>query len=136
MALSRRRAWDEQYAGRLAEARWAHDSLVPSVADRTLPAVQVQQAWPDGKRRLDDLQAGLYQMGTKVPDDVRAARLNRLAAAVAAVQTALASDVALRSAAAPADPAALATSAQQVQAARGDLLGAIEDTPQGPPSPR
>ncbi|MCU0266191.1 MAG: hypothetical protein MUC45_08770 [Actinomycetia bacterium] len=129
VAASRRRAWDERYGGLLAEARWVHDSLAPSVTNRLTPDAQVQQQWPDGKRRLDDLQAGLYQLGPKVPDDTRAGRLNRVSGAVAALGSALTEDVALRGPAVASSAEALARSAQTVEACRGRLLAAIDDLP-------
>ncbi|HET7900018.1 MAG TPA: hypothetical protein VFL59_02450 [Candidatus Nanopelagicales bacterium] len=96
VAGGRRRAWDAAFAKNTAEARWAADVLAPSVVNRTLPAEQVATQWPDSKRRLDDLQAALYQQQADIPNPERAQRLGVVTGAVTALTEALTHDVALR----------------------------------------
>ena len=73
----RRRRWDAAFDKDLSEARWAVDSLVPSITNRALPAAQVATQWPDGKRRLDDLQKGILDV-RMVPLDQVFDKLARL----------------------------------------------------------
>ena len=96
VVAGKRRRWDAAYAKDLADARWAVDSLVPSVTNRALPASQVNQQWLDGKRRLDDLQGDLYRLGTTIPTTERATKLGALSGSLAALQESLERDVALR----------------------------------------
>ena len=126
----KRRRWDAAFAKDLGEARWAVDSLVPSITNRTLPADQVTAQWPDGKRRLDDLQSDLYQLGTDIPTTERATRLGAVSGALGALQQSLESDVALRSTATgPEGETALAASLQEVVRRREALITAIAGTP-------
>ena len=126
----KRRRWDAAFAKDLGEARWAVDSLVPSITNRTLPADQVTAQWPDGKRRLDDLQSDLYQLGTDIPTTERATRLGAVSGALGALQQSLESDVALRSTATgPEGEDALAASLQEVVRRREALITAIAGTP-------
>ena len=128
----KRRRWDAAFAKDLGEARWAVDSLVPSITNRALPAEQVAAQWPDGKRRLDDLQSDLYQLGTDIPSSERAARLGAVSGALGALQHSLESDVALRSTAVgPEGEPALAASMQDVVRRREALIAAIAGTPSG-----
>jgi len=128
----KRRRWDAAFAKDLGEARWAVDSLVPSITNRALPAEQVAAQWPDGKRRLDDLQSDLYQLGTDIPSSERAARLGAVSGALGALQHSLESDVALRSTAVgPEGEPALAASMQDVVRRREALIAAIAGTPPG-----
>jgi hypothetical protein len=128
----KRRRWDAAFAKDLGEARWAVDSLVPSITNRELPAEQVAAQWPDGKRRLDDLQSDLYQLGTDIPSSERAARLGAVSGALGALQHSLESDVALRSTAVgPEGEPALAASMQDVVRRREALIAAIAGTPPG-----
>lgn len=97
VVAGRRRSWDAALDRDHAEARWVADQLVPSVAGRSLSPEQVQAAWTDGKRRLDDLQSDLYRLGTSIPNGGdRAARLGTLSGTLAALQQSLEADVALR----------------------------------------
>jgi len=126
----KRRRWDAAFAKDLGEARWAVDSLVPSITNRALPADQVTAQWPDGKRRLDDLQGDLYQLGTDIPTAERATRLGAVSGALGALQQSLESDVALRSTATgPEGETALAASLQEVVRRRESLIAAIAGTP-------
>ena len=126
----KRRRWDAAFAKDLGEARWAVDSLVPSITNRALPADQVTAQWPDGKRRLDDLQSDLYQLGTDIPTTERATRLGAVSGALGALQQSLESDVALRSTATgPEGEDALAASLQEVVRRREALITAIAGTP-------
>ena len=134
-ALSKRRRWDAAFERDLAESRWVVDQLVPQATDRTLPADQVTQQWLDGKRRLDDLQSDLYQLGTSIPNSERATKLGAVSGALAAVQESLQSDVALRATASPDDldgARQLDESLQQVVRRRDALIAVIEDRPTGP----
>jgi len=126
----KRRRWDAAFAKDLGEARWAVDSLVPSITNRTLPADQVTAQWPDGKRRLDDLQSDLYRLGTDIPNTERATRLGAVSGALGGLQQSLESDVALRSTATgPEGETALAASLQEVVRRREALITAIAGTP-------
>jgi len=128
----KRRRWDAAFATDLGEARWAADSLVPSITNRALPAEQVTAQWPDGKRRLDDLQSDLYRLGADIPSSERAARLGAVSGALGALQQSLESDVALRSTATgPDGETALAASMQDVVRRREALLAAIAGTTPG-----
>jgi len=126
----KRRRWDAAFAKDLGEARWAVDSLVPSITNRALPADQVTAQWPDGKRRLDDLQSDLYRLGTDIPNTERATRLGAVSGALGGLQQSLESDVALRSTATgPEGETALAASLQEVVRRREALITAIAGTP-------
>jgi len=126
----KRRRWDAAFAKDLGEARWAVDSLVPSITNRTLPADQVTAQWPDGKRRLDDLRSDLYRLGTDIPNTERATRLGAVSGALGGLQQSLESDVALRSTATgPEGETALAASLQEVVRRREALITAIAGTP-------
>jgi hypothetical protein len=128
----KRRRWDAAFAKDLGEARWAVDSLVPSITNRALPAEQVAAQWPDGKRRLDDLQSDLYRLGTDIPSSERAAKLGAVSGALGALQQSLESDVALRpTAVGPEGETALAASMQDVVGRREALIAAIAGTPPG-----
>lgn len=134
IVLGKRRRWDTAFERDLAESRWVVDHLVPQATDRTLPTEQVTQQWLDGKRRIDDLQSDLYQLGTSIPNTERATRLGAVSGALAAVQESLQADVALRSTASPDDldgARQLDESLQQVVRRRDALIAAIEDRPTG-----
>jgi hypothetical protein len=129
--LAPRRRWDSEFTSRLSEARWVVDSLVPSATNRALPPEQASQQWLDGKRRLDDLQSGLYALGTDIPDTARAAHLGAVSGALGALQQSLEHDVALRATAdtVPEGPRALDESLQTVSHRRDALMAAIENRP-------
>jgi hypothetical protein len=122
----KRRRWDAAFAKDLGEARWAVDSLVPSVTNRALPADQVVAQWPDGKRRLDDLQSDLYRLGSDVPNTERATHLGAVSGALGGLQQSLESDLALRTTASgPEGESALDASLQDVVRRRETLIAAI-----------
>jgi hypothetical protein len=128
----RRRRWDAAFEKDLGDARWVVDSLVPSITNRALPATQVAAQWPDGKRRLDDLQSDLYRLGSDIPTTERATHLGAVSGALGALQHSLESDVALRATAAgPEGEAALAASLQEVVRRRETLIAAVANTPPG-----
>jgi hypothetical protein len=128
----KRRRWDADFDKDLSGARWAVDSLVPSITNRALPATQVAAQWPDGKRRLDDLQSDLYRLGADIPNTERATHLGAVSGALGALQQSLESDVALRgTATGPEGETALAASMQDVVHRRESLIAAIANTPPG-----
>jgi cob(I)alamin adenosyltransferase len=126
----KRRRWDAAFEKDLGDARWAVDSLVPSITNRALPAAQVAAQWPDGKRRLDDLQSDLYRLGADIPTTERATHLAAVSGALGALQHSLEADVALR-ATGPDGEAALAASLQEVVRRRETLIAAIATTAPG-----
>jgi hypothetical protein len=127
----KRRRWDADFEKDLSGARWAVDSLVPSITNRALPAAQVTAQWPDGKRRLDDLQNDLYRLGADIPNNERALHLGAVSGALSALQQSLETDVALRATSTgdAASQAALAASMQTVAHRRETLVAAIANQP-------
>ena len=129
LASGKRRAWDAAFAKNGAEARWAADVLAPSVVNRAIPAEQVAAQWPDSKRRLDDLQAALYQQQTDIPNPDRAQRLGVVTGAVTALTEALTHDVALRTGGLGVTDVELLASEQAVNHAATTLSAAVAGTP-------
>lgn len=129
LASGKRRAWDAAFAKSSAEARWAADVLAPSVVNRAIPAEQVASQWPDSKRRLDDLQAALYQQQADIPNPDRAQRLGVVTGAVTALTEALTHDVALRTCGTGAAESELLASEQAVNHASATLSAAVAGTP-------
>jgi hypothetical protein len=95
-----------------------------------MPTDQVTTQWVDGKRRLDDLQADLYRLGTDIPTTDRATKLGALTGSLAALQESLQGDVALRSGvdAGTAEASALDASMAEVVTARTAVISAIQGT--------
>lgn len=129
LASGKRRTWDTAFARNSAEARWAADVLAPSVVNRAIPAEQVASQWPDSKRRLDDLQAALYQQQADIPNPERAQRLGVVTGALTALTEALTHDVALRTGGTGPDGAELLASEQAVNHAAATLSAAVAGTP-------
>ena len=129
-----RRKWDAAFTDRLSESRWVIDSLVPSVTNRALSPEQASQQWIDGKRRIDDLQRGLYGLGAHIPGSSRAAHLGAVSGALAALQQSLERDVAVRGMQSTLPDAARAAdeSLQTVSHRRDALMDAVEGRPPAP----
>lgn len=129
LASGKRRTWDAAFAKNGAEARWAADVLAPSVVNRAIPTEQVASQWPDSKRRLDDLQAALYQQQADIPNPDRAQRLGVVTGAVTALTEALTHDVALRTGGLGATDVELLASEQSVNHAAATLSAAVAGAP-------
>ena len=136
LAASRRRRWDAAFATELAEARWAVDTLVPSVTDRSVPADEITARWGGSQRRLDDLQSELSTLASTAPGTQRSARAAGVSESAVALRQAMAADVALRSRTGASAPAGdeLAASREVVQTRSDALRAAMDDrTASGPP---
>ena len=136
LAASRRRRWDAAFATELAEARWAVDTLVPSVTDRSVPADEITARWDGSQRRLDDLQSQLSTLASTAPGTQRSARAAGVSESAVALRQAMAADVALRSRTGASAPAGdeLAASREAVQTRSDALRAAMDDrTASGPP---
>jgi hypothetical protein len=96
LAAARRRTWDDDFATKSLEARWAADTLMPSVTDRAAPVEEVAQRWRRGKPRLDELLTGLSRLAATASGAERSGRASRVSEAVKALSQVLDSDVLLR----------------------------------------
>jgi hypothetical protein len=129
LAAARHRKWDAAFANELLEARWAADTLMPSVTDRSASAEEVAQRWSRGQPRLNDLQMRLTRLVDTAAGSRRAGRIAHVSGATTALGQALASDVALRSGTTlpAASEADLMESRSLAQTRSDALLDAIED---------
>jgi hypothetical protein len=125
LATRRRRRWDAAFGTELLEARWAADTLMPSVTDRSVSAAEVAARWSAGQRRLDVLQADLRRLADTAAGSRRADRVGQVSRAATALSQALGSDVALRSGTTVSE-VALVESRSQAQTRSDELLAAIE----------
>ena len=96
IAAARRRKWDAAFALALTEARWAADSLAPSLLDRAVSGEVLGERWRGNQRRLDELQTELTRLADSAAGAERSARVARVSGATDALRQTLASDVALR----------------------------------------
>jgi hypothetical protein len=138
LAARRRRSWDAAFATTLLEARWATDTLMPSVTDRTASVEEVAQRWRRGKPRLDELLTDLSRLAGTAAGAERASRASQVAEAVKALSQALDSDVLLRAGTSPTGQAGgeLDESRRVAQTRADALLVALEDRESAPDSSR
>lgn len=147
---SRTRRWDDHLGVELGQAQWVLDELVPAMTNPATPPGELASHWAGAQTTLDQLQSGLAGLIADAPDAGRAASAQTLAGAVGEVRQAVAADLALRTAAGGAppaagpitptdatvvapggaaggrvDPTALAASAARVAAARERLAAAV-----------
>jgi hypothetical protein len=101
LAARRRRTWDADFAAKSLEARWAADTLMPSVTDRAATVEEIAQRWRRGKPRLDELLTGLSQLAGTASGAERSGRASQVSEAVKALSQALDSDVLLRAGTSP-----------------------------------
>ena len=136
LAARRRRTWDADFAAKSLEARWAADTLMPSVTDRAASVEEVAQRWRRGKPRLDELLTDLSQLAGTASGAERAAGASRVSEAVKALSQALDSDVLLRAGTSPTGQSdgELAESRRHAQTRADEVLAALENPEPSPGS--
>ena len=129
LAARRRRTWEAAFAATLLEARWAADTLMPAVTDRTVSVEEVAQRWRRGKPRLDELLTDVSQLAGTASGAERAARASQVSAAVKALSQTLDSDVLLRAGTSPTGQSdgELAESRRVAQTRADEVLAALEE---------
>ncbi len=125
--LARRRRWDEQLEVERAQGQWIIAELVPALTDPAAPAHQVVQHWAQAAPTLDQFEANVAGLELEAPDDARAAQARAISSAATQVRSSAAAHVALVGSAV-ADRYAVATSAQALATARGQLAAALGNT--------
>ena len=136
LAARRRRDWDAAFAAKSLEARWAADTLMPSVTDRAASVEEVAQRWRRGKPRLDELLTDLSRLAGTASGAERAGRATQVSEAVKALSQALDSDVLLRAGTSPTGQSdgELAESRRVAQARADEVLAALESPEPSPGS--
>ena len=136
LAAKRRRTWDAAFAATLLEARWAADTLMPSVTDRAASVEEVAQRWRRGKPRLDELLTDLSQLAGTASGAERSGRASQVSEAVKALSQALDSDVLLRAGTSPTGQSdgELAESRRVAQTRADEVLATLESPEPSPAS--
>lgn len=89
LAGAHRRKWNSAYATELLEARWAADTLMPSVTDGSASADEVTERWRRGKPRLDHLLTELSRLADTAAGSRRSSQAAQVSGAAAALGQAL-----------------------------------------------